>query len=265
MNKEIILKITHSKFKLTYVEEKIAEYFLENNKLLSINKLSELLCVSSASITRFCKKIGLNNYKELMYLYEEHLKNNQQINMNNISIDLQRAYFKIFNCIDGNFNIEKIEKVCSLINEYRFMHVFALGLSATAAQDFKFRFSRIGKVIEVVHDKDAINMAIAVMKKGDLVFIFTLRGNTHLQKYAKDLKEKQVKLVVITGNDNSDLNKYADIIIITANVEGEESTGMISAQIPILIQIDLIHYYYVRKYREVLDTWLSTEKIFNKK
>ncbi len=273
MNKEIILRITHAKFKFTYVEEQIAEYFLGNNKPMSINDLSELLCVSPASITRFCKKIGLNNYKELIYLYKEHLKENDKINMNNISVDLQKSYFKIFNQIDESFNREKIEAsyfkifnqidesfnrekieaICDLIHSYRFMHIFALGLSATAAQDFKFRFSRMGKFIEVIYDKDAIDMATAVIEEGDLVFIFTLRGNKYLQKCAKALKEKGAKLVVITGNEHTKLNEYADIIIVTANLSGEESTGMISAQIPILIQIDLIHYYYVRKYKEVLD------------
>ena len=264
MNKEIILRITHAKFKFTYVEEQIAEYFLGNNKPMSINDLAELLCVSPASITRFCKKIGLNNYKELIYLYNEHLKENDKINMNNISVDLQKSYFKIFNQIDGSFNREKIEDICDLIHSYRFMHIFALGLSATAAQDFKFRFSRMGKFIEVIYDKDAIDMATAVIEEGDLVFIFTLRGNKYLQKCAKALKEKGAKLVVITGNEHTKLNEYADIIIVTANLSGEESTGMISAQIPILIQIDLIHYYYVRKYKEVLEAWVSTEKVFNK-
>ena len=110
MNKEIILRITHAKFKFTYVEEQIAEYFLGNNKPMSINDLAELLCVSPASITRFCKKIGLNNYKELIYLYKEHLKENDKINMNNISVDLQKSYFKIFNQIDGSFNRRRLRR-----------------------------------------------------------------------------------------------------------------------------------------------------------
>ena len=41
MNKEIILRITHSKMDFTYVEEKIAEYFLGNNPILSTNELSK--------------------------------------------------------------------------------------------------------------------------------------------------------------------------------------------------------------------------------
>lgn len=264
MEKEIILRITHAKVKFTYVEEQIAEYFLNNREPRSINELSKVLCVSPASITRFCKKIGLNNYKELMYLYSEHLKENNGMRSNKISSDLQNSYFKNFNNIDTNFDRDKIEKICEAIHNNRFMYIFALGLSATAAQDFKFRFSRMGKLVEVIYDKEAIEMASTLIKEDDLVFIFTLRGNKHLQKCAKLLREKGANIILITGNRNSKIVEYSDISVITDNLSGEESTGMISAQIPILIQIDLIHYYYVRKYSEVLDEWVSTEKVFNK-
>lgn len=264
MKKEIILRITHAKMNFTYVEEQIADYFLSNKPVIPIKELSQELCVSPASITRFCKKIGLSNYKELMYIYAEHLKDNDKVDINNIAINLQNDYFKIFSYIDKSFEIEKIEKICEYIHENRFMHIFALGLSATAAQDFKFRFSRMGKIIEVICDKDAIEMACAVLQKGDLAFIFTLRGNKKLGKYSEILKEKEVTVISITGNPKSKVVENSEVSLLTANLSGEESTGLISAQIPILIQIDLIYYYYVRKYKEVLDKWISTEKVFNK-
>lgn len=264
MNKEIILRITHSKMEFTYVEEKIAEYFLENNPSLPINELSKKLCVSPASITRFCKKIGLSNFKELNYLYSEHLKDLDKFSASNIATDLHSSYTKIFSYIDNNFEKEKIDKICKYIYENRFMHIFGLGLSATAAQDFKFRFSRTGKLIEVIYDKDAIAMTCELLKEGDLVFIFSLRGNRSLERYAEKLKEKGVTIISITGNKNSKLTKLSDVFLLTANLEGEESTGMMSAQIPILIQIDLIYYYYVRRYSDVLEQWISTEKVFVK-
>lgn len=264
MEKEIILRISHAKVNFTFVEEQISEYFLSNKPCLSINELAAKLCVSPPSITRFCKKIGLNNYKELVYLYNEHLKETTGPNISNISHDLQKSYFKIFNHIDETFNEDVINRVCEYIHNTRFINIFALGLSATAAQDFKFRFSRTGKFIEVIYDKDAIEMACSILQKGDLVFIFTLRGNKFLEKCAKTLKDKGVILVSITGNPKSTLVKLSDELLLTSNLSGEESTGMISAQIPILIQIDILHYYYVRKYSEVLEKWASTERIFIK-
>ena len=264
MKKEIVLRINHSKINFTFVEEQIAEYFLQGKESVPISELSKKLNVSPASITRFCKKIGLSNYKELIYLYNEQLKNEKEHNLNNIAIDLQTEYFNLFDDIDKSFDEEKIEKVCNHIYSHRLIHVFALGLSATAAQDFKFRFSRMGKFIEVIHDRSAIEMATSILEKGDLVFLFTLRGNKALEKIGEDLKEKDITVITITANKKSSLNKTSDITINTSNFKGEEATGIMSAQIPILVQIDLIHYYYIRKYKEVLNSWVSTEKVFNK-
>lgn len=264
MKKEIVLRINHSKINFTFVEETIAQYFLDEKPVLPINKLSKELNVSNASITRFCKKIGLSNYKELIYLYNEHLKNKKDHSLNNIAIDLQTEYFNLFDDIDKNFDEEKIERVCAEIHSHRLINIFALGLSATAAQDFKFRFSRMGKFIEVIHDRSAIEMATKILEKGDLVFLFTLRGNKALEKIGEELKEKDITVITITANKKSSLNETSNITINTSNFKGEESTGILSAQIPILVQIDLIHYYYIRKYKEVLNSWVSTEKVFNK-
>ncbi|MEW8956542.1 MurR/RpiR family transcriptional regulator [Clostridium sp.] len=264
MEKEIIIRINHAKVNFTFVEEQIAEYFLEENPSLPINDLAKKLNVSPSSISRFCRKIGLSNYKELIYLYNKHLKKQKKHALNNIAIELQEGYFKIFDDIDKSFDEEKIEKICEKIHSTRLIHIFAFGLSATAALDFKFRFSRMGKFVEVIHDKSAIEMATSILEKGDLVFIFTLRGNKALEKVGEELKNKDVTVITITGNRESTLNKNSDIVINTANLHGEESTGIMSAQIPILVQIDLIYYYYIKNYKEVFDSWISTEKVFNK-
>ena len=72
MEKEILLRINLAKVNFTYVEETIAQYFTDGRKPLTIHELARELSISSSSITRFCKKIGLNNFKELMYLYEQY-------------------------------------------------------------------------------------------------------------------------------------------------------------------------------------------------
>ena len=87
--------------------------------------------------------------------------------------------------VDQNFDAKAMEQVCSYIYEHRIINIFAFGLSATAAEDFRFRFSRLGKFIEVIHDKDAIKMSSLVLQKQDLVFIFTLRGNTYLEELCR--------------------------------------------------------------------------------
>ena len=159
MEKEILLRINLAKVNFTYVEETIAQYFTDGRKPLTIHELARELSISSSSITRFCKKIGLNNFKELMYLYEQHLNMQNAPQISNISLDLQSEYFRIFHLVDQNFDAKAMGQVCRYIYEHRIINIFAFGLSATAAEDFRFRFSRLGKFIEVIHDKDAIKMS----------------------------------------------------------------------------------------------------------
>ena len=261
MEKEILLRIHQARVNFTYVEEQIADYFTEGNPPSTIHDLANRLAISSSSITRFCKKIGLNNFKELMYLYEQHLHNGKP-SISNISLELQSEYFHIFQLVDQNFDCDAMQKACEYINGQRVINVFAFGLSATAAQDFKFRFSRLGKFIEVIHDKDAISMSAGVLKAADLVFIFTLRGNTYLEELAAFLKKKGVIVISILGNQKSRLSKLSDIILYTSSLSGEESTGMISGQIPILIIIDMLYYQYVKTYSDALNYWVSTEQVF---
>lgn len=261
MEKEILLRIHLEKVNFTYVEEQIAAYFTSGKPPLSIHDLADVLAISSSSITRFCKKIKLKNFKELMYLYEKHLNTQQDMAINNISLELQSEYFRIFNLVDQSFDGNALERVCDLIYHHRMIHIFAFGLSATAAQDFKFRFSRLGKFIEVIHDKDAIKMSSKVLVERDLIFIFTLRGNVYLEQLAQELKEKGCIVVTILGNKKSRLTKLSDIVLYTTSLSGEESTGMISSQIPILILIDMLYYNYVKTYNEALKNWASTEKI----
>lgn len=260
MEKEILLRIRQAKVNFTSVEEIIAQYFLDGNPPVTIHELSRKLSISSSSITRFCKKIGLKNYKELLYLYEHHL-NDPETTLSNLSFDLQGEYFRIFSLIDRHFDLQDIKKVCQHIYEHRLIHIFALGLSATAAEDFRFRFSRLGKFVEVIHDKDAIKMSSRVLQKDDLVFIFTLRGNRYFENLAIELKKKNIIVISILGNENSRLAETSNIVLKTSSLSGEESTGMISSQIPILIMIDILYGYYVKTYSDALTNWISTEEI----
>ena len=115
MEKEILLRINLAKVNFTYVEETIAQYFTDGKPPLTIHELARELSISSSSITRFCKKIGLNNFKELIYLYEQHLNMQNAPQISNISLDLQSEYFRIFHLVDQKFDAKAMEQVCTYI------------------------------------------------------------------------------------------------------------------------------------------------------
>ena len=260
----ILIKIQYAYPKLTDTEKTIANWFLNNKSCLDQKDLADKLHVSCASISRFSKKIGLSNYKELSYLYRDYLENKYKVATKKLPSELADSYMRIIEGIDNYYSHDDIAEAARLIYEHDNIFIFALGLSATAAQDFKFRFSRIGKRIEVIYDKDAMKMTLPFVKQQDLVLVFTLRSNKELEKYAQYLNKKKISIISICANSKSDLIETSSLFLMTENLKDEEKTGIISNQIPILIIIDAIYYYYAKTYKDVINKWYETEQAIDK-
>ena len=59
---------------MTQVEHTIANYFLNNEELtdFSSKRISALLYVSEATLSRFAKKCGFKGYREFIFAYERY-------------------------------------------------------------------------------------------------------------------------------------------------------------------------------------------------
>lgn len=263
MYRDLFLVIKSYRFKFTNVEKLIADYFLKKKEPLTIDELAKKLFISPASITRFCKKLGFNNYKEFIYLYKEKLNSIEieSATFNNI----QQGYLNILKDVDENFDREVLINVCEAIHKKKIIHLFGLGSSGLAADDFKFRFSRIGKFIEVIKDYNSVRMLMPILNKSSLIFILSLRGKSEdAILAAKNAKVKGATVISITSNHKSELIKYSDHTIYTAKLDKVDAMGNISGQIPLVISIDLIYSLYVDKYKNAVKKWFNTEKAINK-
>ncbi|MEG1370609.1 MAG: MurR/RpiR family transcriptional regulator, partial [Carnobacterium sp.] len=109
MESYIELTIQANEKKFTDVEKIIAQYFLDGNKELGIQELAKELSVSNSSITRFCKKIGLANYKELIYLYKYSSKDKQKEADSSISY-VNQNYSLLLNDIIEKLNRDEVKK-----------------------------------------------------------------------------------------------------------------------------------------------------------
>lgn len=259
---DLFFMIESSRMSFTDVDMLIAQYFLDEKPMLKQAALASRLNVSAASVTRFCKKIGVENYKELIYFYKKVLMDAQE-DKNHITNNLQYQYTELVNDIDRKIDVTHIQKVCELIEQKNVIHLFGLGMSAIAGEDFKFRFTRLGKYIEVVHDYDSIEMISSLLDKNNLVIYFSLRGeNNPVKRSIQRLYEKGATIVLVTSNESSNINKYAHITLFTSRVNKTDTIGEISGQIPLLIIIDLIYSQYINMYKENISKWIHTEHAY---
>src|SRR5699024_90483 len=118
-------------------------------------------------------------------------------------------------------------------------------------EDFKFRFTRLGKYIEVVHDYDSIEMISSLLDKNNLVIYFSLRGeNNPVRRSIQRVYEKGATIEIVTSNASSNINKYAHITLSTSRVNKTDTIDEISGPSPLLIIIDLIYSQYINLFQE---------------
>lgn len=262
LSSDLFLIIESSKLKFTDVEERIADYFLSGATPLKQSVLASEINVSTASITRFCKKIGFENYKELMYFYRKTLREHPD-DKNKVTSNLQFRYKELINDIDETIDIDEVKAACEYIQKQKIIHIYGLGLSAIAGEDFKFRFTRIGKYVEVVQDYDSIEMISSLLSKDDLIIYLSLRcENQHVIEALKRLRKRGANIIIITSNQAKEIKELADITLLTSNIKNENEVGQVSGQLPLLIIIDMIYSQYISMYRENVRKWIGTEHAY---
>lgn len=262
MQDDIFILVESYRKDFTVVEQVIADYFLSKRKPLTIDKLAAKLAVSKASITRFCKKIGLNNYKELIFLYNLSLNKDQS--ELSVSSAVTAVYHALATRSDSIYSEKDVDKFCAFIHQCKIIHYFGKGFNSYAAMDFQFKFSRLGKYVRIISDENSIMLSANFSEPDELIVVSSLRGNDEgLLEAMQIAKERKVPILLITSNQHSPLIPFATVTLFAASLTREESLGNISPQIPILIQLDMIYERYIHIYSDSVKNWIESERILN--
>lgn len=221
------------------------------------------LYVSSSSISRFCKKIGLENYKELIFLYSLSLDTAEE--SRSVASKITEIYHSLATRSDAQYDERNLDKFCHYLNEHKIIHFLGRGFNSYAGMDFQFKFSRLGKYIRVISEEHSIEMAARIAEPDELIIISSLSGEEeHLVTAARIAKNNNVPVLIITANKNSPMISKAEIVLYAAGLNRSESLGNISPQIPILIQLDMIYERYLNLYSTTTQKWIDAERILNK-
>jgi len=261
---DLYLLIESKRDSLTSVEQVIADYFISKQKILSISELAKKICVSAPSITRFCKKLGLNNYKELIFLYSLSL-HDQTEDASLISTPVTASYHALATRSDASYRGQAVKNFCDLIYSTRIILFWGLGFNSFAGLDFTFKFSRFGKFIQSYGDQHSILLSAMSLSPDDLVLVSSLSAkDPDILKAIKIGKSKGAHFLLITANEDSPFIDYCDETVYAASFSSDESLGNISPQIPILIQLDIIYSKYIVLHKKSVDKWLQSENILKK-
>lgn len=263
MNKPDIATIIDLHFEeLTELEQEIARYFLQSDTIqddLSSQQVTQKLHISQAALTRFAKKCGFTGYREFIFQYQ-HQANKQDTHSHKhspLTKRVLRSYSNLREQTQDLIDEEQLERVAQLIDDAERVYFFGTGSSGLIAREMKLRFMRLGVVCEALTDQDGFAWTTSIMDENCLVLGFSLSGTTQsVLDSLLDAKEMGAKTILFTSAPNKNSQAYTETVLV-ANHSQSSYIQRISAQLPMLILIDLIYAYFLEINRE------SKEKIFN--
>ena len=263
MNKPDIATIIDLHFEeLTELEQEIARYFLQPETIqddLSSQQVTQKLHISQAALTRFAKKCGFTGYREFIFQYQ-HQASKQDTHSHKhspLTRRVLRSYSIMREQTQDLIDEEQLERVAQLIDDAERVYFFGTGSSGLIAREMKLRFMRLGVVCEALTDQDGFAWTTSIMDENCLVLGFSLSGTTQsVLDSLLDAKEMGAKTILFTSAPNKNSQAYTETVLVASHSQSSY-IQRISAQLPMLILIDLIYAYFLEINRE------SKEKIFN--
>ena len=263
MKKQDIATIIDLHFEeLTELEQEIARYFLQVDTIvddLSSQQVTQKLHVSQAALTRFAKKCGFTGYREFVFQYQ-HQANKQDTHSHKhspLTKRVLRSYSNLREQTQDLIDEEQLERVAQLIDDAERVYFFGTGSSGLIAREMKLRFMRLGVVCEALTDQDGFAWTTSIMDENCLVLGFSLSGTTQpVLDSLLDAMEMGAKTILFTSAPNKNSQAYTETVLVASHSQSSY-IQRISAQLPMLILIDLIYAYFLEINRD------SKEKIFN--
>lgn len=238
----------------TSTDYQIALYLLENIQLpdiLTIAALSEQCSVSKASISRFCRKIGLNDFFELreqIFRFKRETRRKLDmpfcgdiLKMRRDFIDDMIAKLTIMReCMEDS-------KIDALVNDLKSgKTVTAMGhlQSGNTAMNMQYNLFVANKIIKVLTKSTLQTEYFRTANETDVAVIFSVSGD-FMENLFYDVPKwnpgKKPKIYLFTANLNLSPKPYADVIY-------NCKTGFLlsggNASLEIMQQLITLSYYY---------------------
>ena len=263
MNKPDIATIIDLHFEeLTELEQEIARYFLQSDTIqddLSSQQVTQKLHISQAALTRFAKKCGFTGYREFVFQYQHQASkpDTHSHKHSPLTKRVLRSYSNLREQTQDLIDEAQLERVAQLIDDAERVYFFGTGSSGLIAREMKLRFMRLGVVCEALTDQDGFAWTTSIMDENCLVLGFSLSGTTQsVLDSLLDAKDMGAKTILFTSAPNKNSQAYTETVLVASHSQSSY-IQRISAQLPMLILIDLIYAYFLEINRD------SKEKIFN--
>lgn len=194
-----------------------------------IGRTGTLHSTSEATVTRFCKKLGFENYRAFQLalardvMERQPLEISNEVQLDNIPQSLQNI---LSNKIDemsatiNGINPENLQRVLELLQNAQLVQIAAVGNTIPVAMDAAFKFNQLGMrcITSEISEKNSA-FALTLTPQDVLLLISNSGKSRRLNQMAQTARDNGVPVVLITCDRSSPLAQLADHLLISTNRE----------------------------------------------
>jgi RpiR family carbohydrate utilization transcriptional regulator len=202
-------------------EKKVADTILDDPALVmtaSVSQIAKKSNVSDATVVRMCQHIGYDGYYQMRIMMSHSLGNSDTHKRPNPNSDPvgyvigeETAYLKI---LDMAQNKSRTQSIAQMLCNARKVIVVASGNTVPVAMDFSFRLNRFSicaftssiteYCVNYISNCGEDDVLVAISKSGE---------STRVLRVIDFAKKRKMKIVAMTGNDDSKIAALADCMV----------------------------------------------------
>ncbi|KQL58743.1 MULTISPECIES: MurR/RpiR family transcriptional regulator [Bacillaceae] len=250
---------------LSTAEKQIADYVTSHKEELAnihIRDLANKSNTSIATITRFCKKLGVKSFVDFKILLRDELIRSEA--SDHLIEEMAHMYKVIINGSNSLLSEAQIIGACQLIEAAERIEIYGIGSSSLSGQELKFRLMRMGFRVDAHSDSHTMLMNASLLSSKDLVIAISNSGHTQdIIDAAALAKENKAKILLLTNHESTPLSKLADYLLLSYSPKAFYNKGFLNAQLSILHILDLISMVLLKE-KEREDSRIKTLDALNK-
>ena len=264
MTDSILDAMTEQYNSLTRSGKKLANYILSNTEeaqYLSITSLAENSGVSEATITRFCRLLGLGGYHELKLALaksdrasktsaaDDALSSvSESTALENLCRNLRDSYTTSINETIMQLDPQSLRTAVNILINAKRVYCFGQGGSMVTAKEAWALFSTVTPKFIHIEDSHMQTLAASLLTSEDAVLFFSYSGSTRDMKEVLEVtRDRNVPVVLITHFRKSLAATYSNVSLICGYNESPLQSGSIAAKVGQMFLIDCLFNTYCRK------------------
>ena len=214
-------------------EQRIVDYILEHRDeapTMTAAQLARRSGTSEATISRFCKRLGFDNYRSFQFslgrdltLKHDGLDLDGEISLENVEDSLKSILATKMGELEATLrgiDGPTISAVVKRLAGGGVIQIAAVGNTNSVALDATFKFSQLGLRC-TTHEVSEIAVGFALtMQPEDVLLVISNSGRSQrLMRIAQAAKNRGAYVIVITSDEQSPLARQASYVLRTVNHE----------------------------------------------